>query len=487
MKLSKIFDKAPAIEIEQLVTDSRVCAKKGMFFCLDGLTNNGHRFIPQAIKNGCTCIIHSEVLETYRDGATYIKVENVEETLNRVVNIFYDTPSRKVKVFGVTGTNGKSSVTNIISDIYNHFENCGYIGTISIEYNDIKLPPDLTTPNPIYLNEILNDMVDAGVKAVALEVSSHGLELGRVGAIDFDYAIFTNFTHDHLDFHGTMENYFNAKKKLFTSIKKNGVSIINRDDDKYIDLASACKTKIVTYGIENEADYRANNIQLFTNHTKFTLIHNNRDYEVKTNLVAMYNVYNLLAAIAAIVESGYSIKEILPYFDSIKQIEGRMESINEGQPFQVIVDFAHTPDGLEKVYDYAKTITPEGSDVITVFGSAGKRDSAKRKVFGEIADKYCDLIILTEDDPRSENPKKIADEIKEGIQNTNTVFIENRYDAIRLAIESANVHDTIMILGKGDELFMYREEGRAPWIGDHMAAKEIIHKYYLGEDDREND
>lgn len=483
MKLSNIFEKAPNIEIGELTTDSRVKTKNGMFFCLDGLSTNGHRFIPQAIKNGAICIVHSETLEKYEEGIAYIKVKNVNQTLSKVVNIFYKSPSKSMKMYGVTGTNGKSTVTNIICDIYNRFSSCGYIGTIAIRYNNIDLPPDLTTPNPIYLNDTLRKMADAKVKAVALEVSSHGLDLGRVDGIDFDVAVFTNFTYDHLDFHGTMENYFDAKKKLFTNMKKDGISILNVDDSYYEKLRSACHTKVVTYGIENEADYRADNIHLYTNHSTFTLIYKENRYEVDTNLVAMYNIYNLLAAIASLVETGFTIEEILPHLGNIHQIDGRMESIDEGQPFHIIVDFAHTPDGMEKVYQYAQNITPEGNDIITVFGSAGKRDSAKRKVFGEIADKYCDFIILTEDDPRDEDPKAIADQIKEGITSTNTIYIDNRYDAIRMAIESANVHDTIMILGKGDEEFMYREDGRSPWLGDNNAVKEIIHKYYLGEDE----
>lgn len=482
MKLSQIFDKAPNIEISSLHTDSRAVKKNGMFFCLDGLITNGHKYIQKAIDNGATCIVHSEPIEIYDENVTYVKVEDVNDTLNKVVAKFYDYPSEKMQVFGVTGTNGKSSVTNIINDIYNHFAPCGYIGTIAITYQDVKLEPDLTTPDAIFMNRTLKDMVDAKVQAVALEVSSHGLEQGRVDSIDFDIAIFTNFTHDHLDFHGTMENYFNAKTKLFKEMKEDGISILNIDDPKFADLYALCPTKVITYGIEKEATYRANNIKLGTKSSSFTLIYQENEYEVTTNLVAMYNIYNLLAAIAAVVESGKAIEDVLAYVNNIKQIEGRLEIIDEGQPFQIIVDFAHTPDGLEKIYEYAREITPEGSDIISVFGSAGKRDKAKRKVFGEVSDKYCDFIILTEDDPRGEDPRSIANEIKKGITKTKNVFIEDRYDAIRMAIESANVSDTVLILGKGDEVFMYHEEGRVAWIGDHNAAKEIVHKYYLDEE-----
>lgn len=485
MKLSEIFNNAPEIEITSLVTDSRKVVDDSMFFCLDGFMTDGHKYIEQAIANGAVCIVHSKDIENYDECVTYVKVESVVDTLNQVVAKFYHYPSEKMKVFGVTGTNGKSTVTNIINDIYNHFDSCGYIGTICIKYQGIRLEPDLTTPDAILLNKTLDDMVKADVHAVALEVSSHGLEQGRVSSIDFDVAIFTNFTYDHLDFHGTMENYFNAKAKLFKNMKPEGVSILNVDDPKYKELESVCTTRVVTYGVEHEATYRANNIKLGTHSSSFTLLYQDQEYAVTTNLIAMYNIYNLLAAIAAIVESGRDIEEVLQYVNVITQIEGRMEIIDEGQPFQVIVDFAHTPDGLEKIYEYARTITPEGSDIIAVFGSAGKRDKAKRKVFGELADQFCSYIVLTEDDPRDETPKDIADEIREGIHDTTTIFVEERYDAIRLAIENANVNDTVLILGKGNEVFMYHEEGRVPWVGDHIAARDILRKYYLGIDEED--
>lgn len=484
MKLSEIFEKAPEIEIEALNTDSRKKIKNSMFFCLDGFITNGHRFIKQAIANGAVCIVHSEDIDEYEEGVAYIKVANVVNALNHVVAKFYDYPSKKLRVYGVTGTNGKSSVTNLIRDIVNHFEPCGYIGTIAIEYNDIKLEPDLTTPDAIYTFKVMHDMVEAGVKSLALEVSSHGLEQHRVDAIDFDVAIFTNFTHDHLDFHGTMENYFAAKRKLFSNLKASGIAILNKDEPKYQALADATLARIATYSVNTPSDYQALNIRLGMRNSDFDLLHDNTLYHVHTNIVAMYNIYNLLAAIAALVESGYNINEVIKYSTDLPQIEGRIETIDEGQPFNVIVDFAHTPDGLEKIFEFGKMITADGGEMISVFGSAGKRDKAKRKTFGEIASKYCDMIILTEDDPRDENPRDIAEEIKTGINSdTKSIFIASRYDAIRQAIESANKNDTILILGKGDETFMYHEEGRVPYIGDNIAAKEIIKKYYLGIDE----
>ena len=482
MLLSDIFRDAPDINIEALNTDSRKVIQNSMFFCLDGFITNGHKFIPQAIENGAVAIVHSEDIKVYKDDVVYIKVDDVIDTLNRVVAKFYGYPSKNLYVYGVTGTNGKSTVTNIIKNIDDHFESCGYIGTIAIRYNETNLAPDLTTPDAIFMFEILRDMVNDGVDSVALEVSSHGLEQRRVDAIDFDVAIFTNFTYDHLDFHGTMENYFAAKRKLFLNMKEDGVAIINADDAKCNDLINSCVCRVVTYGVTNECDYKAENINLRMDGSSFDLNVKGKSYHVETNMIAMYNIYNLLAAICGLAESGKDIKQVIKFAKDIHQIDGRLEIIREGQPFNVIVDFAHTPDGLKKIFEYAEMITEKGGDIIAVFGSAGKRDTAKRPVFGEVASEYADMIILTEDDPRDENPQEIAEEIKSGIKKgVKNIFIEDRYDAIRQAIEGANDKDTILILGKGDEVFMYRESGRSPYIGDHNAAREIIHKYVLND------
>ncbi|MEG0313869.1 MAG: UDP-N-acetylmuramoyl-L-alanyl-D-glutamate--2,6-diaminopimelate ligase [Erysipelotrichaceae bacterium] len=483
MNLSEMFEGAPSLEINDLSTDSRKVCTNSMFFCLDGLVNDGHKYVTQAIQNGAICIVHSKEIKQPKKDIAYIRVENVNATLNRIANRFYGAPSTKMKVFGITGTNGKTTVASIIRDVYSKFEPCGYIGTISTSYGDVVLPPTLTTPDTITLHSTLNDMVTSGMRAVALEVSSHGLELGRVNSIDFDIAVFTNLTHDHLDFHGTIENYFDAKKKLFRMMKKDGTAILNADDACYEELCIACSCKYVSYGITNAATYHADNIKLGIQGSTFDLTCFNKTYHIETNLVALYNIYNLVGAIAALSESGLDINMVITHLNSLEQIDGRLESINEGQPFHVIVDFAHTPDGLEKIYEYAKMITTTNHKIISVFGSAGKRDTKKRKTFGEVSSKYANTIILTEDDPRDESPKAIADEIKTGITNTNTIFIEDRYDAIRQAIEMANVDDTVLILGKGDELFMHREFGKEDYQGDHNVAREVIRKYYLGVED----
>ncbi len=482
MLLSKLFEKAPEIEIKDLMVNSQDKVPNSIFFCVKGMLHDGHQFIKQAIKNGAICIVHSDDVEEIDPNIVYIQVKNVMSVMNRVASNFFGNPSYQMKMYGVTGTNGKSSIACMLKNIINSYSACGYVGTISIEYGNVKLPPLLTTPDVIPLQRILKEMLDADMKAVALEVSSIGVDLHRIDEVDFDIAIFTNLTHDHLDFHGTMENYFEAKKKFFMRLKEDKCAIINVDDESGKKIYDAIHCKKFSYGIERNADYSAKNVKLYHDHTTFTLQAFGKNIHIRTNLVAQFNVYNLLAVIAALHQSGLELDTISGLVSDLPQVDGRMEQIQEGQPFNVIVDFAHTPDGLEQVFKYASSITPKGNRIIGVFGSAGKRDTKKRPVFGKLADKYCDMIILTEDDPRDESPLDIAEEIKSGINDTNTIVIEDRYDAIRQAIEIANIDDTILILGKGDESFIYREFGREPWMGDHVAAKEIIHRYYLGEE-----
>lgn len=482
MRLSKMFKDAPTVNVTGLSFDSRTIKPGNVYFCLPGLTADGHQFAGKAVENGALVVVHSKPIEDKKEGAIYLRVADVNQAMNQAAKIFYSRPAEKMLMYGVTGTNGKSTVSNIIRYFQNPTLPCGYIGTIAISYGSTTLSPDLTTPDALFLQKTLSDMVQAGMKACALEVSSHGLAQGRVDAIDFDVAIFTNLTYDHLDFHGTMENYFEAKSILFKDrVKEKGLCILNKDDGRYQDLKALSSAKVITYAINSEADYRALDVHLSKSGTSFNLLHDGKTYPVQSNLVGEFNVYNLLAAIAAVHEKGMPMEDILPMCSHIPQVAGRLEQIDAGQPFNVIVDFAHTPDGMEQMMKLGRAITKPGSHLTAVFGSAGKRDKAKRKTFGEIADRYCDSIILTEDDPRDEDSKDIAEEIRSGIANTSSIFLSDRYEAIRQAIEGAQEGDTVLILGKGDEPFMYAETGRVPWIGDNKAARECIERLYPSE------
>ena len=482
MKLSELFENVPDIEIRQLMADSRKKRPDSIFFCVKGMRNDGHKFVEQAVSNGAVVIVHSDPVEKLHEDVTYIKVKDVTAAFNMVADAFYGHPSRNLTMYGVTGTNGKSSISCLIRDIQNHFSPCGYIGTIAIEYGNVKLPPLLTTPDIDDLHGILRDMREAGMKSCALEASSIGIEQGRVDSIDFDVAIFTNMTHDHLDYHGTMQNYFEAKKMLFDRLKPEAYAITNIDDAKGLEIVEDTRAKVVTYGIKNDkADFNVADFRLMKDRTLISLHVKDKVYDFETNLVAKFNVYNLIAAMAALYVKGIAIEDMIPYMNNFNQIEGRMQRIEDGQPFNILIDFAHTPDGIEKVCQYATAITPKDNRIIAITGSAGKRDTLKRPVFGQILDRYCDMIILTEDDPRDENPGEIAEEIASGIKKTNYTVILERYDAIRQAVELAEENDTILILGKGDEKFIYREFGREPYEGDDMISHEVIRKYYFAE------
>ena len=475
MLLNEIFEKAPAIEVSNLAVDSRMPMTNGMFFCIKGLKNDGHLYVDQAIKNGARVIIYQDDIDTSGQ-AVYIRVDDVTKVLNQVVRKFYHDPSNKLTIYGVTGTNGKTTIASLIKQLVNPYKACGYIGTIGILYNDKNFVPSLTTPTILENNRYLSNMVEDGIKACAMEVSSIGIEQKRVDSIKFDVAMYTNLTHDHLDYHGNMHEYFLAKKKFFDSLSSEAVAITNIDDEYGLKMVEDTKAHVYTYGTSQDADYRATDIKLEAHRTSFVLKYRERSLLITTNLVAMFNVYNLLAVLAALDQTGYDLEDILSKLGDLESVSGRMHRIDIGQNYNVIVDFAHTPDGLEKVFEYAKAITPKENKIISVFGSAGRRDIIKRKIFGELADKYCDMIILTEDDPRDENPLEIAQEIAKGIHKKQYLIVETREDAIITAIDLLNSKDTLLILGKGDENFIYRNFGREPYSGDDVLATKYIKK-----------
>jgi UDP-N-acetylmuramoyl-L-alanyl-D-glutamate--2,6-diaminopimelate ligase len=418
------------------------------------------------------------------EGIEYIKVENVVQELNRVAAIFFKHPSHKLNLIGVTGTNGKSTIAKTIKELYSLWSPCGYSGTISIEYGPNKEKPDFTTDETVPLLKMLNRMIKANMKAAALEISSQGLDQHRVDALNFDIGIFTNLTHDHLDYHGNLESYFQAKKRLFTLIKPKGCSIINIDDTYGARLFNEIETRKYSYSIHEKADYQAKDIELNALSTKFTLIVDNVEYPLETNFVSEFNLSNLLAVIASLHQSGFSLEQITSQLNNLPQVDGRMEVIQEGQSFNVIVDYAHTPDGFEKIYQFADSITPANNKIISVFGSAGKRDSKKRPILGSISDKYCQMIILTEEDPRNESALQIAQEISTGIKQNNFIIVLDRYDAILQALELANKNDTVLILAKGNERYITRQFGKEYWMGDDSAAKDILKKFIVQKEEQ---
>jgi len=474
MKLNLLFKNAKPIEIDSLMSDSRLHIKNSLFFCLKGMKHDGHLHISQAVDNGAVAIVHSDDLSTYIPFVEYIRVDDAYAALNKAATVFYDYPCDKLKVFGVTGTNGKTTIAKVIKSVYSDYQNCGYVGTIGIEYGSVAEKPDFTTPEVISLHEVLNRMIKVKMKAVAIEISSQGLEQHRVDALRLKSAIFTNLTHDHLDYHGTMENYYQAKKKIFTLLNNDGYAILNIDDPYGVRLNEELSCKKKTYGVIGDADYKAINIVFKDDETIFDLIIQEKTYKVSTNLLGMFNVYNLLAVIASCHLNGIRVCNILESVKALPQVDGRLQHVKMGQNYRVIVDYAHTPDGFEKVFEYVDIITPKTNKIIAVFGAAGLRDTKKRAILGSIADRYCTNIIVTEEDPRTENSLEILEQIASGIKSTRHLIILDRYDAIRQAIELANKNDTVLILGKGNEDYIYRANGKEDWIGDVDACESIL-------------
>lgn len=485
MLLSELFENQPAIEIDGFMLDSRDKIKNSLFGCLSGLTNDAHQYVNEAISNGAIAIVHSKELKEYQEGIVYIKVDDVNEIFPSIINKFYNNPSSKLWLIGVTGTNGKTTISWIIKQLLDHFKNTGYIGTLGINYGSFSTETAYTTSDLVSNSEILIEMLEHKVEAVSMEVSSQGLEQNRVAGMHFDVALFSNLSHDHLDFHLNMENYYQAKKSLFTSLEYGKPAIINIDDEYGQRLAKELVFDALTISGVQDATYRISDIELKSSHSRFVFTYEDESFEIETSFLGRFNVMNLAQAIAAVHQSGIALEDIVKHVAELENIPGRMESVNEGQDYSVIVDFAHTPDGFEKILTFAKDVTPQDRRIIVVFGSPGKRDKQKRLQFGHITNEYADMIILTEDDNRDELVRDIAYEIAKGITDKPYLIVENRFEAIAQALMLANKGDTVLLLAKGSESFMAREFGNEDYMGDKMAASEIL-KEFNEENENEN-
>ena len=333
---------------------------------------------------------------------------------------------------------------------------------------------NLTTPKSDELFRIARQMYDYGCRTLVLEASSEGLYTHRLDQVNFSTAVFNNLSSDHMDVHGDIEEYFRAKCMLFDMLTENGKAIINIDDEYGRRLLDICKAENITYGIENEADYRAEDLKLYNDHSEFDLVHEGKKYHIDTNMPAMFNIYNLLAVIAVLNENGYEIESILPYLSEIELTPGRCQIIDEGQDFNVIVDFAFTPNSFVKVFDYASSITEEGRQIIAVFGAAGDRDHGRRPGTAHIADERASKVILTYDDPVTEDMMKILEELSTYFSRLDPEIILDRFEAIKKAVSYAQEGDTILLLGKGSDRFFLCKEGRVPYMSDEVAVRKAI-------------
>ncbi|MBR5468292.1 MAG: UDP-N-acetylmuramoyl-L-alanyl-D-glutamate--2,6-diaminopimelate ligase [Firmicutes bacterium] len=436
------------IEIANVQYDSRKISKDSLFVCITGFKTDGHKYIASAAEKGSAAFSVEKDVEMI-EGLTYVKVENNREALAKMASNVYYAPSAKMNLVGVTGTNGKTSTTYIIKSVLDRLgHKVGVIGTIENRIGDKVIHADRTTPESLELQELFNEMYEEKVTDVCMEVSSHSLDLHRVDCCDFDIAIFTNLTQDHLDYHITMENYRNAKGILFERCLKN---VINIDDAAGEYMKSVSKGEVLTTGIENDADLKAEDIDITADGVTFTLRYKGEKYPVSLNIPGKFSIYNALGSIGACLFMGIDMETIIAGLKDIQGVRGRFQSIKGKNGVSAVVDYAHTPDGLENILNTAKEFVK--GRIITVFGCGGDRDRTKRPIMGEIAGNLSDYCIITSDNPRTEDPERILDDIEPGTAKTGCEYIKiiDRREAIFYAVKIAKENDLVVVAGKGHE------------------------------------
>lgn len=447
-KLCELIDCDIDVMIKGIKINSRDIVPGDLFVCTDMGTMDRHLFIDDAIMKGAVCVIAKK--DVGKKSVPVLIVPNPNDLMPKLCSNFYDNPEKKLTMIGVTGTDGKTSVSTIIQTLLGS-DKCGYIGTNGYSCANFNKDTLNTTPDSDKLYGYLKEFLDNGCSYCSMEVGSEGLMRGRVKGIEYDVSILTNITSEHLNVHGSLENYINSKCELFKMTKKDGCCILNGDDEHFMEVKNAANGHVLTYGSKEEYDLYFKDIVLFPNKTTFKFIYQNQEYDVESPFPGLFNVYNLSAAILTLFALNYSFDEIKERIPFIK-VSGRLEMIDLGQDFYVMVDYAHTPNGITKLLEYVNLLPIKRS--IVVIGQAGERDPYKRKEVGEIVARNCDYAIFTYEDPRSEDPKDIIEMMIENIKDcTNYEIIIDRSDAIKRAIEIAEPNDMVMVLGKGNETY----------------------------------
>ncbi len=471
----------PNVKLSNIDHDSRKCVPNSLFVCFEGEHVDGHTFITQAVDRGAVAIMTTRHDVAVPEGVSILIVPKMLTALAVIVPYFYDYPSKKMRVIGVTGTNGKTTTTYMIrSVLVNAGFKVGLIGTIQIVIGEDVFPIHNTTPNVIDLQHIFVAMLERGVNVVVMEVSSHALAENRVAGVEFDTAVFTNLTQDHLDYHGSMENYRAAKAKLFDAVSRAGeksgkTAVINLDDPAADFMLEHAACDRITYGVERNADLHAADVDVHSGGMKFKIRGAFGSMSMNLHVTGLFNVYNVLAAVGACLAEKIEPEMIRRTLEHFKSVPGRFERIYANVPFTVIVDYAHTPDGVENVLNTARQITKKR--VITVFGCGGDRDRTKRPIMGRLAARLSDVVIATSDNPRTEEPAAILDEIEVGIREAigdkDYEKIVDRRAAINRAVEIAAAGDVIMILGKGHEDYQILKD-KTIHFDDREVAREAI-------------
>ena len=451
------------VEITGVNIDSRKIEKGHLFIAIP------HKFIPKAIEQGAVAVLCEYFPNKREPGVTYIAVESTEDNVGKVATLFYGNPSSKLKLVGVTGTNGKTTIATLLYNMFRKLgHKCGLLSTVCNYIEGEPIPADHTTPDPIELNHLLAQMVEAGCEYAFMECSSHAIAQKRIGGLRFTGGIFTNLTRDHLDYHGTFENYRNAKKAFFDGLDKDAFAITNADDKNGAVMVQNCKAQIKTYSTRTMADFKAKIIECHFEGMYLDI--NGR--EVGVQFIGKFNVSNLLAVYGAAVMLGKKPEDILVVLSTLKSVNGRLEPIHSPEGYTAIVDYAHTPDALENVLNAIHEVLDGKGKVITVCGAGGNRDKGKRPLMAQEAVKQSDKVIITSDNPRFEEPQDIINDMLAGLDNKQmkkVISIVDRREAIRTACMMAEKGDVILIAGKGHE--DYQE---IQGVKHHFDDKEVV-------------
>ncbi len=468
-------------QVAHLVYDSRKVRPHTLFVAIPGEHTDGHRFVSEAVAKGAVAVVYQNPLPSVPE-ATYIRVRDSQKALAQLASVFYHHPSSKMTLVGVTGTNGKTTTSLMIHAFLEEmFGTAGLMGTLQYQIGKEIRPASHTTPQSLELQELFNEMTLSGIKHCVMEVSSHSLVQHRVEGVDFQVAVFTNLTQDHLDYHKTLDQYLEAKLILFRNLLPSARAVINVDDPSSQRFIKECSGQVISYGLSHPAMIRAEQIQYLPSKTLYTIVTPSGRHAYESPLVGKFNVYNSLAAAATAYALGLPMERALKAMTTRSKVPGRMERVTEeNDRFAVIVDYAHTPDGLEKVLKTARTFTQ--GRLITLFGCGGDRDRTKRPKMGKIAIEESDLVMITSDNPRSEDPAAILREVEEGVKQGLKEFgadkkkyhVEaDRRKAIEQVLSEARSGDVVVLAGKGHETYQIFKD-RTIHFDDREVAKEIL-------------
>ena len=482
MKLSELLRNVTTIslignseaDITGVDIDSRKVERGHLFVAIKGTQTDGHRFIPKAIASGAAAVLCEDLPEERQEGVTYVKVASTEEAVGPVATMFYGEPSKHLKLVGVTGTNGKTTIATLLYNMFRKFGyKCGLLSTVCNYIEDEAIPADHTTPDPIELNYLLSKMVQAGCDYAFMECSSHAIAQKRIGGLKFAGGLFTNLTRDHLDYHKTFENYRDAKKAFFDGLDKDAFAITNADDKNGAIMVQNTKAQVKTYSTRTMADFRARIIECHFEGMYLEI--NGR--EVGVQFIGKFNVSNLLAVYGAAVMLGQAPEDILVVLSTLKSVAGRLEPIRSAEGVTAIVDYAHTPDALENVLNAIhEVLDGKGGQVITVCGAGGNRDKGKRPLMAQEAVKQSSRVIITSDNPRFEEPQDIINDMLAGLdqkQMKKVIAIVDRKEAIKTAVMLAQKGDVILIAGKGHE--DYQE---IKGVKHHFDDREVVREIF---------